>query len=89
MPGGEPVTATTTTINGVSFTKLTFSDVGAGNIYQITSYRTVRDNQCYAADYVIHSGNIANYPQSAGVKAFDMNSVQTVLDAMARSLRFL
>jgi membrane-bound inhibitor of C-type lysozyme len=86
---GEPMTTSTTTINGVQFTKLSYGDVGAGNIYTITSYRTVRNNQCYAADYVIHSAQLGNFPPSAGVTAFNSSTVQNILDGIARSVTFL
>jgi membrane-bound inhibitor of C-type lysozyme len=86
---GEPVKSSATTINGVPFTELSYGDVGAGNLYDITSYRTVHNNQCYAAEYVVHSSELGNYPPSAGITAFNSSTVHSVLDGIARSVRFL
>jgi membrane-bound inhibitor of C-type lysozyme len=86
---GEPVKSSTTTINGVPFTELSYGDVGAGNLYDITSYRIVHNNQCYAAEYVVHSSELGNYPPSAGITAFNSSTVQSLLDGIARSVRFL
>jgi membrane-bound inhibitor of C-type lysozyme len=83
------VAAGNVTINGVSFAKLTLSDAAAGNLYNTTSYRTVREGQCYAVEYTIHSTQLANYPASAGIKAFDQASVTAQLDAIAKSFKFL
>lgn len=86
---GNPIKGTTTTINGVPFTKLSYGDAGAGNLYDITSYRTVRNNQCYAAEYVVHSTQLGNYPPSAGVSAFNSSTIRSMLDGIAHSLIFL
>ena len=86
---GDSVTLSSTTINGVHFTKLTSTDVGAGNYYETTSYRTIRDSQCYAVEYTIHSANILNYPTDSGIKAFDKAKIQTILEGVARSFKFL
>jgi hypothetical protein len=75
-------------INGVNFTKFETSDAGAGNFYDTTSYRTVRNNQCYAIEYTIHSTNIGNYSPDQGIKAFDKLSVQKVLEQMVQSFTF-
>jgi membrane-bound inhibitor of C-type lysozyme len=86
---GEKTTSANVIINGVSFTRLNFTDVGAGQIYDTTSYRTVRNNQCYAVEYTIHSGNINNYDPSQGISAFDETKVQAVLDGIAQSVKFM
>lgn len=84
--GGAP---TTVTINGVTFDKFTSSDAGAGNLYQTTSYRVVRDSQCYALEYTIHSTQLANYPASAGIKAFNQATLVSQLGGIAASFKFI
>lgn len=79
----------TTIINGRQFTKIQFTDAGAGNLYETTSYRTVYNNQCYALEYMIHSSNIQNYDPSQGVKAFDKAKVTSVLEGMTQSFKFI
>jgi membrane-bound inhibitor of C-type lysozyme len=86
--GGPSVPSTQVTINGVSFTKFSESDAGAGNIYQTTSYRTIRNNQCYAIEYTIHSANIQNYSPDQGITTFDQNKVQSVLEEIVHSVQF-
>jgi|ERR1035437_5727008 membrane-bound inhibitor of C-type lysozyme len=87
-PKGNFGSTTLVTINGASFTKITFTGAGAGNRYDTTSYRTVRDNQCYAVEYTIHYGVIENYPVGA-VKEFDEAKVQMALEGLVQSFRFL
>lgn len=77
------------TINGVQFTKLHFTDAGAGNFYDTTSYRAIRNSQCYAIEYTIHSMNIYNYSPDQGVTAFDQAKVQNIFENMVHSFKFL
>ncbi len=85
---GPASSSTPVTFGGMSFTKLEFTGVGAGNIYDTTSYRTVKGGECYAIEYTIHYGNILNYPTGA-VKEFDEARVTAALDEVARSFAFL
>jgi membrane-bound inhibitor of C-type lysozyme len=82
-------TSVKTVINGVNYTKLMFTDVGAGNIYDTTSYRTVRNSQCYTIEYTIHSSNIANYDPSQGITQFDTAAVKAKLESIVQSVTFL
>lgn len=85
IPAGA--TATTTKIGDLIMTKLTSTDVGAGQIYDTTSYRAVHDQECWAIEYTIHSSNITNFPK--GTKQFDEAALTAALDEMARSFTFL
>jgi membrane-bound inhibitor of C-type lysozyme len=87
--GGPAVAPVKVTINGTSFTKVSTSDAGAGNLYQTTSYRTVRNNQCYVVEYTIHSSNIGNYSPDQGITAFDAQKVQNVLERIVQSFTFI
>ncbi|HVW82557.1 MAG TPA: MliC family protein [Candidatus Paceibacterota bacterium] len=84
-PGSGPVTAL---INGVTFDKFTSHDIGAGNLYDTTSYRLIRDGECYALEYTIHSTQIANYPKGT-VTAFNAQQITKELDGIATSFQFL
>ncbi len=77
------------TINGVVYKKFTLSNAGAGNFYETTSYRTVRDNSCYAVEYTIHTTNIANYSPDQGIKEYDKASVTKILEDMVQSFKFI
>jgi membrane-bound inhibitor of C-type lysozyme len=76
-------------MNGITFTKIKLGDAAAGSFYDTTSYRTIRDNQCYAIEYTIHSTTLGNYDPSQGISQFDMAKVQNVLEDMVKSFRFL
>ncbi|MDB5237572.1 MAG: hypothetical protein JWL88_674, partial [Parcubacteria group bacterium] len=85
---GGPLKSEKVTINGTAYTKLTYSDAGAGNRYDTVSYRTVRNSQCYAIEYTIHSSQFANYP-AGSITEFDQTKIQTILESVAHSFRFL
>ena len=80
--------ATTTTMNGTTYAVLSSSDVGAGNYYDTTSYRTSRNSQCYAIEYTIHYANFQNFPKGS-VKQFDEASLKAQLESIAQSFAFL
>jgi|WetSurMetagenome_2_1015567.scaffolds.fasta_scaffold61927_2 membrane-bound inhibitor of C-type lysozyme len=86
---GDFGTTTILTIGDRQFTKITYTDVGAGNYYDIASYRTVYNGQCYVAETLIHSSNIENYSPDQGIKPFDRLKVSLILDGMVRSFKLL
>lgn len=86
--GMPPATTTQTTIHGVSFTKMEYVGAGAGNRYDTTSFRTVRNNMCYAVEYTIHYGVLQNYPKGA-VQAYNKQKVASALNGIVQSFHFL
>jgi len=76
-------------INGISYKKLISGDAGAGNFYENTSYRTVRNGQCYAIEYTIHSTNIGNYSPDQNIKEFDKAKVTNTLESIVQSFKFI
>jgi hypothetical protein len=76
------------TIHNQTYTKITRSEGAAGNVYQTTSYFTVRGGSCYALEYTIHSTNIANYPASQGIKEFDKAKIETMFDNLIKTFIF-
>lgn len=89
MANPSNATSSQVAIDGVPFTKITYSGAGAGNFYEYTSYRTDHEGECYAIEYVIHSLNIHNFPSSAGIKEFDRSAVQQMFEGMVQSFKFL
>jgi membrane-bound inhibitor of C-type lysozyme len=88
-PSGGPATAPTKqTINGTTYTVMHSNDAAAGNRYDTTSYRTMRNNQCYVIEYTIHSTSIGNYDPSQGIKEFDVAAVTSVMQGIVASFRF-
>lgn len=86
--GGPATTPTNVTINGTTYTVMHSNDAAAGNRYDTTSYRVVRNNQCYVIEYTIHYGNIQNYDANSGVKEFNESAVAKVMDGIVQSFRF-
>ena len=78
-----------TVIQGVPFKKFITSDAGAGNFYEMTSYRTVKNNTCYMIEYTIHSTNIGNYSPDQGITAFDHTSIVNLLDGIVSTFKIL
>ena len=85
---GETAAVAKVTINGTAFTKITGNDAGAGNFYETTKYRTVRNNQCYSVEYTIHSTNIYNYSPDQGISEFDKAGITKILDGIVNSFKF-
>jgi hypothetical protein len=77
------------TINGLVFDKYNFSDAGAGNLYETTSYRTLSNGNCYAIEYTIHSTNIGNYSPDQGISEFNKTKIVNLLEESARSFKIL
>ena len=82
-------TTTTEIINGTKFTKMNFTGVAAGNIYDTTAYHAIYNSQCYAVEYLIHSSNIYNYSPDQGIKQFDETKIRTLLENTVQSFKFL
>jgi hypothetical protein len=76
------------TINGITFTAFNFAGAGAGNYYETTSYRTLHAGQCYAVEYTVHSGQIANYPASYDLQPFNESKINTVMQAVVGTFKF-
>ena len=89
-PSGGPATATSSaTINGIGFTVFNSTGAGAGNYYETTSYRTLHAGKCYAVEYTIHSGQIANYPASYGLQPFNEKQINSVMQNIVGTFKFL
>ncbi|MGE5378368.1 MAG: NBR1-Ig-like domain-containing protein [Bacteroidota bacterium] len=63
MEGGTAIVSVT--INGTTFSKQTGQGVGAGNIYDWTSYATTKNNACIILTFVMHSTNPDNTQPTA------------------------
>ena len=86
---GSTLASSTVNINKVPYSIVQSTDAGAGNFYLTTSYRAVRNNQCYAIEYTIHSTNIDNYSPDQGIKKFDQVQVENLFEGIVRSVSWL
>lgn len=87
-PQGNNINKSSVSINNVSFTKYSYADAGAGNFYDVTSYRTVKGNTCFILEYTIHSTNIGNYSPDQGIKEFDKAKITSLLENVVNSFKF-
>ncbi len=87
--GFNNVPGVPSSLNNFPFVKVKFADAGAGNFYETTSYRIVRNDKCYAVEYTIHSTNIGNYPPEMNIVEFDKVRVEEALEKMAQSFMFI
>lgn len=88
-PVGLGIRSTSVSIHGQSYTKISYADAGAGNRYDTTSYRTVRNKQCFTIEYTIHSTAIDNYDPTQGISAFNETSVTHVMESIVQSVTIL
>ncbi len=88
QPNAGQVAIGNVTINNVPFTIISSTDAGAGNLYDVTSYRTVYKNKCYNIETVVHSTNIGNYSPDQGITAYDKDTVQKTLENIVNSFIF-
>ncbi|HEY0980216.1 MAG TPA: hypothetical protein VGE18_02285 [Candidatus Paceibacterota bacterium] len=61
------------------WTVFTLGDAGAGNYYETTSYRMVKNDTCVMLNTVVHSVNVGHYPPELGIKEFDHIAVEQKL----------
>lgn len=87
--GGPATAISSATINGIDFTVFTFNGAGAGNYYETTSYRTLHAGRCYAVEYTVHSGQIANYPASYDLQPFNEQQIDSVMQNIVGTFKFM
>lgn len=87
--GGQTIATSTAVVNGIVFTIFHSTDVGAGNYYETTSYRTLHAGQCYAVEYTVHSSQIANYPASYDLQPFNEAEVDNMMQAIISTFKFV
>lgn len=85
---GQEPDGVTTLINDAYFIKINFGDAGAGNFYETTSYRTLKDNECYSVEYTIHSTSLAAYSPDQNIKEFNREKIEQALEDMVQSFVF-
>jgi hypothetical protein len=80
---------TNVTINGVTYDTNEWSGVGAGNLYQGTTYSTVHDNSCYLITLYMHSCNLGPDCYAGHTTPFDKKPLVNVLNDMVQTFKFL
>lgn len=73
--------------DGIEFRKETGGDVGAGNIYESTSYTTVKGNRCLSLNFTLHSFNPGMVDSPPPV--FDTKEESKIFDQILSTFRFI
>jgi len=76
-------------IGGVVFKKFMRSEVGAGNYYDFTSYRALRNGECNVFEYVINHGDIQNYPAESKIKEYNPSALVGTIESILDTVQFL
>lgn len=79
-PTGNPDTSGNVTINGRNFLKETGTGVATGNIYDWVAYSLTNNNACISLTFVLHSGELGNYPTPPA--EFDKAAESAVFDTI-------
>lgn len=80
------VAAQNITAEGTDYSLATTSGAAAGNLYEEHVYALATSTPCTAVRYLVHSGNIANYPAGT-VREFDRAALLGEFDKIRRSVR--
>jgi hypothetical protein len=84
----QNVKAADMTVGSTTYSVATTSEAAAGNLYEEHVYALKGSQPCIAVRYLIHSGNIANYPAEGegSVREFDRTSLLRAFDAIRDSV---
>jgi hypothetical protein len=84
--GGSGAAPTHTTVNGVDFLRETGTGIAAGNIYDWTSYSTLKQSTCITLTFVLHSSSSGVY--STEPAPFDRAAESAIFDEILNTFRF-
>jgi hypothetical protein len=74
-------------LSGADFSIFQGLGAAAGNRYDTTDYRTIKDKVCYEITLLLHYGDIHNYPEGT-VKEFDRTKILEMLGRVADTFKF-
>ncbi len=86
-PSETPPSAAT--LGGTSFERSTWNGVGAGNLYEGTTYRLHRDNVCYALTLFIHSCNLGPDCGAGHDQPYDRAPLEALFDQAVATFTLL
>ena len=75
-------------INGITFNRADGSDVGAGNLYDVRSYSTTHNSNCYRSTLIIHSCNLGPDCAAGHQRTFDRKPLQDIFEQMMTTFKF-
>lgn len=87
--GGPTMATSSAAINGINFTVFHSSGAAAGSYYETTSYRTLHAGECYAVEYTVQSSQIANYPSSYGLQPFNKSEINSLMQTIIGTFKFM
>jgi len=81
---GKSSPSTALTVNGIKFCSTTSGGVGAGQLYTVYSYMTIRNGNAYTINYQVHSSNGCGvYQNSPDLNSPDNQKYNECLNAQS------
>lgn len=77
------------TINGTTYQTADWNGVGAGNLYQGTTYETTHAHSCYLILLYMHSCNLGPDCSAGHTVSFNKKPLQDMFETMLHTLRWL
>ena len=84
----DETAASSTTYGGATYNIFTSTGVGAGNIYDEKTFRTLRGGVCFEIVEMLHSGQIGNYTPGT-TKEYDKPTFAGYLDGIVKTFMFV
>lgn len=84
----EGETEETVAVPEPTFKVFAHTGAGAGNFYEVRSYRTLRNGYCISLDRMIHSVNVLNYDAEQNIQEFERSAIEDILDRVVNSFHF-
>ncbi len=88
-PARMLASSTMETINGASYQRYDWSGVGAGNLYQGTTYSTTHNNSCYVVTLYMHSCNLGPDCSEGHTQSFEKKPLEDIFSTMMQSFKTL
>jgi hypothetical protein len=85
-PNGIAPPEHVTNAGGIPFLKESWGDAGAGNVYHLTGYSTLKAATCVSITFILHSSNPQMYDTPP--PDYDPAAESTVFDEMMNTFRF-
>jgi uncharacterized protein (UPF0333 family) len=87
-PGYENQKVADVTINGTKFKKFDFGDAGMMKYVQGSSYRTIKNNKCYAIEQVRNGSSYRDETMTAGLSQATLDAYYNAAAQVVQSFKF-
>lgn len=88
LPALCELTGSAAVLDSQPAVRFDWSGVGAGNLYQGTTYAALNDGRCYRLSLYVHTCNLGSDCYAGRTSPFDPEVLRPTFEAMVRSFRF-